>query len=247
MPWCSLDSFRGSLQNRAVKITLTNRLFLLGMLAGLALSILTGCAGVSSGGKTTTQQTTGGSQLTVSPTTMSFGSVAVGKNSSQTGALSASGSDVTVSSAAWNGEGYAVSGISFPVTIPAGQKASFTVTFTPQASGSSPGSITFDSNAADSSIAETLSGTGAQQNTSSHTVGLSWNASASQVVGYNIYRGTTSGGPYTRLNPSLLSATNYTDSSVDSGTTYYYVATAMDSSNVESQYSNQASAAIPAQ
>jgi fibronectin type 3 domain-containing protein len=76
-------------------------------------------------------------------------------------------------------------------------------------------------------------------------VALSWDPSTSTVVGYNIYRGTQSGGPYSLLNSSLLSSTSYTDSSVQSGTTYYYVSTAVDSSNVESSYSNQASAAIP--
>jgi fibronectin type 3 domain-containing protein len=74
---------------------------------------------------------------------------------------------------------------------------------------------------------------------------LSWDASTSQVAGYNIYRGTKSGGPYAKLNSSLEPGTVYTDSSVQSGTTYYYVSTAVDSSNVESAYSNQAAAAIP--
>jgi fibronectin type 3 domain-containing protein len=43
----------------------------------------------------------------------------------------------------------------------------------------------------------------------------------------------------------LLSATAYTDADVLSGTTYYYVATAVNSSQIESGYSNQTSAVIP--
>ncbi|MGA2357117.1 MAG: hypothetical protein ABSG02_21695, partial [Terriglobales bacterium] len=77
-----------------------------------------------------------------------------------------------------------------------------------------------------------------------HTVDLSWTASA-DAVGYNIYRGTTSGGPYTMINSSLDSNTAYTDSTVVSGTTYYYVATAVNSGSEESGYSNQATAVIP--
>jgi fibronectin type 3 domain-containing protein len=78
-----------------------------------------------------------------------------------------------------------------------------------------------------------------------HTVGLTWNASTSSVVGYNVYRGTTEGGPYsTKLNSSAVSSTTFTDSSVSSGTTYYYVVTALDSNNDESTYSNEAVAAI---
>jgi fibronectin type 3 domain-containing protein len=75
-------------------------------------------------------------------------------------------------------------------------------------------------------------------------VDLTWNAS-SGAVGYNIYRGTVSGGPYTMINSSLDSATAYTDSTVASGQTYYYVATAVDGSSAESGYSNQAQAVIP--
>lgn len=76
-------------------------------------------------------------------------------------------------------------------------------------------------------------------------VALSWNASASSVIGYNLYRGTASGGPYAKLNSSPLSATNYTDSNTASGTTYYYVSTSVNAENQESEYSNQASVTIP--
>ncbi len=78
-----------------------------------------------------------------------------------------------------------------------------------------------------------------------HSVVLSWTASTSAVSGYNIYRGTTSGSPYTRLDSSVDSTTTYTDSSVQAGLTYYYVATAVDSNGVESTNSNEVSATIP--
>jgi fibronectin type 3 domain-containing protein len=77
-----------------------------------------------------------------------------------------------------------------------------------------------------------------------HTVDLTWSASAN-AVGYNVYRGTVSGGPYTMINGSLDSGTAYTDNTVVSGTTYYYVATAVDASSNESAYSNQTQAVIP--
>jgi len=91
---------------------------------------------------------------------------------------------------------------------------------------------------------ELLNGTGiVSQN---HTVGLSWTASTSEnVVGYNIYRGNQSGGPYAKINSSLDSNTAYTDTSVTDGNTYYYVTTAVNSDNEESVYSNQAQATIP--
>jgi fibronectin type 3 domain-containing protein len=99
------------------------------------------------------------------------------------------------------------------------------------------------SNASGSPATIALSGTGAQ--TSSHTVALSWQASTSVVSGYNVYRSTSSGSGYVKINSSLLGGLAYTDSNLQSTTTYYYVTTAVDSSGNESTYSNQASAVIP--
>lgn len=79
----------------------------------------------------------------------------------------------------------------------------------------------------------------------SYSVDLSWNASTSAVAGYNVYRGTTNGGPYTKINSALITTLSYTDTSVISGNTYYYVSTSVDSAGVESVYSNQAIATIP--
>jgi hypothetical protein len=77
-----------------------------------------------------------------------------------------------------------------------------------------------------------------------HSVTLSWAPSTSTGVTYDVYRGTVSGGPYTLLS-SGLSATSYTDANVQSGSTYYYVTTAVDSSGIQSGYSNVAQAVIP--
>ena len=65
------------------------------------------------------------------------------------------------------------------------------------------------------------------------------------MVGYNVYRATGSGGPYTKLNSGSVAATTYTDNAVQTGQTYYYVVTATDSSNLESSYSNEVVAPIP--
>ncbi|MGA8150082.1 MAG: choice-of-anchor D domain-containing protein [Terriglobales bacterium] len=216
-----------------------------GLIAASGLVLLSGCAGISSAAKQPPVTPPSG-QLSVSPSTMSFGNVAVGSSASQTATLSAGSADVTVSSAAWNGDGYSVSGITFPVTVPSGQNLKYTVTFAPSAAGSDPGSISLISDASDSSLTQTLTGTGTQS-TSSHTVALSWDASTSSVLGYNIYRGTQSGGPYSKLNTTPMAGTSYTDNAVGSGSTYYYVATSVDSTSSESTYSNQAVAQIPSQ
>ena len=56
-----------------------------------------------------------------------------------------------------------------------------------------------------------------------------------------IYRSTTSGGPYA-LVTTIAATTSYNNSGLTSGVTYYYVVTAVNSSNLESPVSNQASA-----
>jgi fibronectin type 3 domain-containing protein len=65
------------------------------------------------------------------------------------------------------------------------------------------------------------------------------------VSGYNVYRSTVSGSGYVKLNSSLVATLTYTDSTVQSGTTYFYVTTAVDSSGNESVHSNEVSAPIP--
>lgn len=81
---------------------------------------------------------------------------------------------------------------------------------------------------------------------SPHSVSLNWGASPTTgVAGYNVYRSTVSGSLFARVNSSLVAGLTYTDSSVQNGTTYFYVATAVDGSGNESIFSNQVSAAIP--
>jgi hypothetical protein len=76
-----------------------------------------------------------------------------------------------------------------------------------------------------------------------HTVALTWTPSASTGVTYDVYRGTVSGGPYVLLVGGVTS-NSYTDSSVQSGSTYYYVTTAATSGG-QSSYSNEVQAVIP--
>ena len=78
-----------------------------------------------------------------------------------------------------------------------------------------------------------------------HLVSLKWSPSTSpNISSYDVYRGTVNGGPYSLL-ANGVNATSYTDSNVQSGSTYYYVTTAVDSSGVQSVYSGQVQAVIP--
>ena len=180
-------------------------------------------------------------QLALSPSSLNFGNVIVGKNQQLTASLAASGSSVTVSSASFSGSEFSLSGIQLPVTIPAGQSASFTVTFSPQASGGASASLSFGGTAP--SAVESLSGAGSAP--PQHSVALSWTADSGTVAGYNVYRGTQTGGPYTKLTSAPAPATTYGDAAVTSGQTYFYVTTAVDSTGAESSHSNEVQAAIP--
>ena len=114
--------------------------------------------------------------------------------------------------------------------------------FAPNATGTAAATLNFTSNASNSSAAQSLSGTGVAA--TQHSVHLTWTASTN-VVGYNVYRGSTPGGPYTMINSSLDATTAYADSTVTAGQTYYYVVTAVDSSSKESGYSNETKTVVP--
>jgi fibronectin type 3 domain-containing protein len=130
------------------------------------------------------------------------------------------------------------------VGLSAGQTLTFSVIFSPTNAGSAPGTVTVTSNATGSPATISLSGTGVTP--TAYSVALAWDASTSTVVGYYVYRSTTSGTGYAKLNASsATTGLTYSDTTVQDGTTYYYVTTAVDSSGTESSYSNQAEAIIP--
>ena len=83
----------------------------------------------------------------------------------------------------------------------------------------------------------------------SHSAILSWTP-AQQPAGitiatWNIFRGTVSGGPYNQIGNVPAASNTYTDSTVSSGQTYFYVVQAVDTSGDVSAYSNEAQAVIP--
>jgi hypothetical protein len=78
---------------------------------------------------------------------------------------------------------------------------------------------------------------------SAHSVRLTWKASSTPGVTYDLYRGVTPGGPYEEIQ-SGISTIQTTDKTVSSGTTYYYVARSQDSSG-QSVNSNEVKAVVP--
>jgi hypothetical protein len=182
--------------------------------------------------------------LNASQASLNFSSVNIGSSSILPVTFTNSGnSNVTISNVTISGAGYTATGVSSGQIVTPGQTATLNVTFTPSGTGPLPGSVKVISNATNSPASITLSGTGVQP--VSHSITLNWTASTSTVSGYNVYRSTVSGGPYTKLNSTPIAATAYVDTTVQTGQTYYYVVTSVDSSGVESTDSSEVSATVP--
>jgi hypothetical protein len=179
--------------------------------------------------------------LSSSPTALSFGNVTINSTQSQTPTITNTGAaSVTVSTVGITGTGFSLGGVTTPFTLGVNRSAQLTVGFTPTANGSASGTLTISSNASNGTLGVPLTGTGV-----THYVALSWSDASTQIAGYNVYRSTVSGGPYTQINGALDGTTSYTDSTVASGTTYYYTVTAVGTNGAESAYSNQTTVAVP--
>ena len=78
------------------------------------------------------------------------------------------------------------------------------------------------------------------ENAHAANIMLNWNASAStNVVGYNVYYGTSSGNYPYKIN--VGNTTTITISNLSAGVTYYLTATAYDANGNESAYSGEIS------
>jgi hypothetical protein len=181
-------------------------------------------------------------QLTPSTTSLSFGSQALNASATQSVTLTNTGNAaVSISQVNVTGTGFTLNGSAPLVTLSAGQTASFSVTFIPTVAGSASGTASVVSTAANSPLSISLSGSGAQP----HSVSLTWSETSSGVVGYNVYSSTQPSGPYSRLNSASVDTMAYTDNTVQSGQTYYYCVTALDSSGNESAFSTDVAVTIP--
>jgi Abnormal spindle-like microcephaly-assoc'd, ASPM-SPD-2-Hydin len=181
--------------------------------------------------------------LGASTQNVTFGNIAIGNSQSAAITLTNSGnSDVTISGVKVTGTGFAVTGATPGTTVAPGQATVLNVTFDPRSAGRASGAVAVMSNASNSPTIS-VAGTGTQP--SPHWVALAWDPSSSDVVGYFVYRGLASGGPYTKLNASPEAPTAFSDLNVQPGQTYVYVVTAVDSNSVESPLSNEVIAAVP--
>ena len=177
--------------------------------------------------------------ISLSPTSLSFANQGVGTTSAAQSVTLTNNGSATLTLSSISASGSFAETNNCGSTVAAGGSCTIEVTLTPTAQGATSGTLAVADNATGSPQSVTLAGTGVPE------VLLSWNADSGSLNGYNTYRSTVSGGPYTKLTSSPQAANSYTDLAVQSGNTYYYVVTAVSTSNVESGYSNQAAATVP--
>ncbi len=187
------------------------------------------------------------SSVTITPSILSFGNQPVDTTSSALVAtLSNSGSAAltisTLGITGTNASNY-IETTTCGATLPAGEFCTIAVQFTPAAFGACVASLNISDSASSSPQTVALSGSG------THDVILSWTRSTTYgIVGYNVYRGTTSGGEdATPLNSSPVTGVTFADSTVQAGEGYFYYITAVASGGTQSLPSNEVSATVPSQ
>jgi Abnormal spindle-like microcephaly-assoc'd, ASPM-SPD-2-Hydin len=170
---------------------------------------------------------------TMVPSSIAFGDVVTSSASAPvTTSLINSGSQTyTISAIAVGGTNsadFAITGsgnCSTSTALAPLQSCPIQVTYTPSGTSTESAYIQITDNATGSPRKLSLSGSGI---TSAHFMALTWTASSSpSVTGYNVYRGSQSGGPFTLLTPTPISGTAYTDSAVTHLATYFYVITSV--------------------
>jgi Abnormal spindle-like microcephaly-assoc'd, ASPM-SPD-2-Hydin len=201
---------------RSVSITAL-LLSLIGMLS------ISGCTGATSATKSSGQQTQNSAApatISMAPSSITFGSVAVGGTVSQSVSLSNSGgSDLTITQVSTAASGVTITGESFPMTIPAGSQSNFNVVFSPKAAGAVSGTVSVVSSVSTSPGSVAIAGTGVAATTL-------LNASTSSLSFGNVSAGTSStlgvtlsnaGNSNVTISSVSLTGTSVTTSGVGAG------------------------------
>lgn len=228
----------------------TNHLIHLGLCLGLLICMMSasGCGGggTQSSGSPAPSPTPSPSSATLSatPSSLGFGSQVLNTPATQTIKVTNTGTvAVAITQDTISGPGFSV-GITTPINLTPAQSVNVPVVFNPGAAGTVSGSLVLMSNGS-TVLSIPLAGTGLTPQT--HSVDITWDASTSATLqGYNVYRGTVSGGPYSKISQTLSTSTLlFTDATPVSGKQYFYVVTAVDTSGAESAASSQVAVTIP--
>jgi hypothetical protein len=187
-----------------------------------AAFMLSSCAGLTSGGNTSSQKSqntpTTAAAISMSPPSVSFGSVAVGSTVSQSVTVSnTGGSNLSITQASVAAQGFTVSGVSFPMTVGAGHRSTFTVVFSPKAMGNVAGAVSVMSNAAVATVNVSGSGVAATSLLNASTTNLNFGnvpIGSSNVAGVTI---TNAGNSNVSISNVSVSGARFTTSGVPAG------------------------------
>ena len=129
--------------------------------AGTSTVTLSATNSGGTGNATLTLTIVAAGQLTSNPASLAFGSAQVGSSLTLTDSLTnTGGSSVTISQATATGTGFSISGLTVPLTLTPGASVTFSAVFAPQSAVSASGGITVASNASNSTLTVSLTGTG---------------------------------------------------------------------------------------
>ena len=179
---------------------------------------LAGCAVTGKGSSPATN-----SSISVTPSLVSFGSVKIKTQASQTLRLSNPGTkDLMISQATISGEGFSLSGLTAPLTVTAGTSINFTVIFQPMKTGSASASISISNNATSTPLTVSLTGTGVSESAPAISVApsavsfgnLTVKSSATQTV-----KISNTGSADLSISQATLSGTGYSMSGLSAPVT----------------------------
>jgi hypothetical protein len=187
--------------------------------------------------------TLGQRELTASEAGIDFEDVAVGSSTKKEVVLTNSGNrELRISGVSVSGADFTVSGAG-AMNLSPGQNITVDVNFAPKGVGRKAGTLLVSSAEGGSLLEIPLTATGAASSQSA--VKLNWEESPVSVAGYVVYRAAEAGGPYTRITSSVVSSSEFMDTGLAAGHTYYYVVAALDADQRESERSAPISATVP--
>ena len=233
--------------------TKTNSVIHVGLYLGLLTCLVStiGCGGggakANAGTAVPTPSPTpvpSSASLSATPSSLGFGTQALNTPTTQTVKVTNTGTvALAITQDTIAGSGFSA-GVTTPINLNPAQSVNVPVVFNPGSAGTVNGSLTLVSNGA-TVLSVPLTGTGLAP--LAHSVDVAWDPSSSVTLqGYNVYRSTVSGGPYTKISPTLAtSSLLFTDTTPVSGKQYFYVVTAVDTNGAESSASVQVAVTIP--
>lgn len=208
-------NFTGSAHRNGISLAALILLF-------CAIFCVSGCVGVTGAPKTLSSQQSpsGAAGISVAPSAITFGSVPLGSTASQSVTISnTSTSSVTITQASATATGVTVSGVSLPITIAPGNRATLNVVFAPKTAGALSGGVAIMSSVSTTPDMVTVSGTGmaASAVLTSSTSSLNFGAVAigkSSILGVTL---TNAGNSNVTISKVTASGTGYTASGVSAG------------------------------